>query len=327
MADSAFPENVTNVVGGANVRWVGDDAFPGLVDASPAGELVTVGKVLLGCNGDIDTLDVPEGVVTIAPKAFNGKSGLTQVTLPDSVEEVGEGAFAGCANLEQFTFGQATESLGFAIFASCDNLTDVYFRCDREPANADAELYVDAPLNLVTHIAKGATGWPDDGMWRERELAADMRRDAVTGYVGYYGKWALSKLGVAVPPAGTVYSAVAYGLPKGLVLKSNAAKKNKKGKVVTPAKTSWWIEGVPTDTLDGTNQTAFVMTTVNGSRLTPMEEVSTFFRSAPPRVLVSLAAAYSSMMTSFADGPLRDQNLKVRVSLENSPSSTRTRTS
>lgn len=305
VAALAFPESVTNVTGGQNVKWVGVAAFEGVIDASPFGEPVMVGDVLIGCNGNVPTLTPPANTVAIAPSAFMmytaieeldlagldklevigdnafyGCNGLERVILPDCVKEIQDCAFESCENLREFTFGSATEALGYGVFGSCGELKDVYFRCEKAPLE-DVDIsydfqdafYSETPDSLTTHVMPNSTGWnlDDNGKWCLRNFDRGLKRDAVAGYVGYYGKWALSKLGVAVPPAGTVYSAVAYGLPKGLVLKSNAAKKNKKGKVVTPAKTSWWIEGVPTDTLDGTNQTAFVKTVVNGfSDLQPL---------------------------------------------------------
>lgn len=308
VAAVAFPGSVTSVTGGQNVKWVGVDAFEGFVDASPSSELVMVGDVLIGAghHGDVvPTLTPPSNTVAIAPSAFMGYtviveldlagldklevigdnafcgcSGLARVVLPDSVKEIQDCAFESCDSLYEFTFGTSTESLGYGVFDSCDDLRDVYFRCAKAPRE-DCEsgydfqsgFYSGTPGTLTTHAMPNSTGWnlDDDGKWCLRNFDRKLKRDVVLGYVGYYGKWKISDLGVVVPPAGTVYSAVAYGLPKGLVLKSNAAVK-KKGKVVIPAKTSWWIEGVPSTTLDRSTQTAFVETTVNGlSILYPLD--------------------------------------------------------
>lgn len=299
IASKAFPGSVTGVEGGMGVVWVGPDVLPGLVPNSPAGDLVMVGRVLMGCNGNITELTPPSDTVMIAPQAFLEKfsletlnlSGLdllevigdqafsycsfTSVELPDSLKEVGSEAFANCGVLEKFTFGKATAKLGAGTFRLSPGLAHVYFRCEQAPTVDQPERFHEGfPHPINVHAMIGSTGWEldGDGRWYGHDFYFDMRRDAVTGYVGYYDKWMLTELGVDVPPAGTVYSAVAYGLPKGLVLKANAAKKNKKGKVVTPAKTSWWIEGVPTTTLDRLTQTAFVKTTVNGvSTLQPID--------------------------------------------------------
>lgn len=299
VADCAFPESVTNVIGGSGVMWVGQEAFEGYIWAQPSGELVMVGNVLIGCRGGIvPTLTPPANTVAIAPGAFAGYNaiveldfagltkleviganaferchGLGRAGLPACVKEIQTGAFNTCDMLSIFTFGAGTESIGYGVFDSCPNLKDVYFHCELAPRedcdvsyDFQSAFYKGTLPGLVTHVRRDSTGWKldDNGKWCQRKIEFDQKRSVVTGYVGHYGKWPLAKLGVSLPPAGTVYSVVAYGLPKGLVLKTNAVKKNKKGKVVTPAKTSWWIEGVPATTLDCDCQTAFVKTTVNG---------------------------------------------------------------
>ena len=85
---------------------------------------------------------------------------------------------------------------------------------------------------------------------------------------GEYFKATLAELGYNVPTDGkTAYNVVAYGLPAGLKLKSNAAVTKKNGKktvVVKPAKTEWWLEGVPTAGLDYATTPPYIVITTNG---------------------------------------------------------------
>ncbi|MBO7686026.1 MAG: C10 family peptidase, partial [Kiritimatiellae bacterium] len=92
--------------------------------------------------------------------------------------------------------------------------------------------------------------------------------DAVAADVGEYFKATLAELGCGVPVDGTPYTVVAKGLPAGLKLKYNAAVKDKKGKVVTKAKSTWWIEGVPTAALDYATNPPYLVITVNGEATT-----------------------------------------------------------
>ncbi len=85
---------------------------------------------------------------------------------------------------------------------------------------------------------------------------------------GVYFKATLAELGYDVPTDGTPYSVTALGLPAGLKLKYNAAVKNKKGKVVTKAKSTWWIEGVPTAGLDFMTNPSYLVITANGKTVT-----------------------------------------------------------
>ena len=89
---------------------------------------------------------------------------------------------------------------------------------------------------------------------------------------GAYLKRTLDQLGVAVPTDGTAYSVKVYGLPAGLKLKYNAAVKDKKGKVTKKAKSEWWIEGVPTASLDYDTNPVYLAVTVSGkTTLVPVE--------------------------------------------------------
>ena len=82
---------------------------------------------------------------------------------------------------------------------------------------------------------------------------------------GRYVKTYLQDLGYDVPTNGvTTYSVVAKGLPAGLALKFNGAKKDRKGKVIKKAKVEWWIEGVPTAAHDYTTNPAYLVITANG---------------------------------------------------------------
>ena len=84
---------------------------------------------------------------------------------------------------------------------------------------------------------------------------------------GEYFKATLAELGYDVPTNGTPYSVKALGLPAGLKLKYNAAvTKTVKGKkvVVTKAKSTWWIEGVPTAALDYETAPSYLVITANG---------------------------------------------------------------
>ena len=80
----------------------------------------------------------------------------------------------------------------------------------------------------------------------------------------YFKKTTLAELGFNVPTDGTAYSVKALGLPAGLKLKYNAAVKNKKGKVTTKAKSTWWIEGVPTAATDYLTNPPYLVITANG---------------------------------------------------------------
>ncbi len=64
-------------------------------------------------------------VVTIANRAFEKCSELTQISLPQSLEEIGTSAFSGCTSLTTITVPQSVTKIGNEAFRSCTQLTSV----------------------------------------------------------------------------------------------------------------------------------------------------------------------------------------------------------
>ena len=109
------------------------------------------------------------------------------------------------------------------------------------------------------------------------------RSPAVTWTAGHYFKKTLPELGYDVPTNGvTAYSVVGKGLPAGLELKSNAAVKDKKGKIIKKAKVEWWIEGVPTAAHDYTTNPAYLVITANGKTETLPLSLSVLAQDVTP---------------------------------------------
>lgn len=61
--------------------------------------------------GTAPTLDIPDGVITIADNAFAGNTSLTSVTLPKSLQKIGANAFSKCSNLKSVTARDAAIEL------------------------------------------------------------------------------------------------------------------------------------------------------------------------------------------------------------------------
>lgn len=67
---------------------------------------------------------IPDGVSTIAARAFADQSRLTRLTVPDSVVSVLDEAFKGCIALSDFTASSVTQ-IGSGAFFGCASLTTV----------------------------------------------------------------------------------------------------------------------------------------------------------------------------------------------------------
>lgn len=64
-------------------------------------------------------------VTTIGDYAFQGCTGLTNITIPNSVTSIGTFAFAGCRNLTSITIPNNTSSIGKKAFNNCIGLTSI----------------------------------------------------------------------------------------------------------------------------------------------------------------------------------------------------------
>jgi len=126
-----------NVRIGKGVTYIGKDAFDHCnkltefaVSAenpsyrSVSGMLLTKdGKTLVrGINGDVV---IPDGVETIAERAFYGYEGLTSVKIPGSVTNIMDGAFASCGNLNHMKIDGTILSFGKGAFWGCEKLTAI----------------------------------------------------------------------------------------------------------------------------------------------------------------------------------------------------------
>ena len=82
----------------------------------------TNNALIVGCKNS----EIPQGVLSIAPDAFNTCLGLTSITIPDSVTSIGERAFYLCRGLTgTLIIPDNVTSLGLYSFGFCSSLTSV----------------------------------------------------------------------------------------------------------------------------------------------------------------------------------------------------------
>ena len=79
-------------------------------------------------NGEvrtIETIELEPGLSSIGSKAFDGCSGLTNVTIPESVTSIGDVAFSGCSGLTNVTIPESVTAINQSVFAYCFSLKSV----------------------------------------------------------------------------------------------------------------------------------------------------------------------------------------------------------
>lgn len=81
--------------------------------------------VLVSALSAVGELEIPEGVLEIAPYAFEENTRVTSVILPESLLKIGECAFLDSEGLEKISFGSGLELIGENAFYGCTGLKTI----------------------------------------------------------------------------------------------------------------------------------------------------------------------------------------------------------
>ncbi len=110
----------------------------------------------LGKTGS--TYDIPGSVTTIGNYAF-ANSTFTSMTIPDTVEKIGEGAFEGCTGLKELSIPVSLDTVGSntsPIFSGCTNIQKITF-------TAGSGSWYDYGLSELDSSYYGYTPWQLNG--------------------------------------------------------------------------------------------------------------------------------------------------------------------
>ena len=107
------------------------DAFFGEEGTSLGAELVDpdfdcLGTLLMRYGGKKQVVEVPEGIETIGPGAFENVDSLRKVILPESVKAIEVRAFSACISLKEIVFSKNLELIAEDAFAGCISLETVH---------------------------------------------------------------------------------------------------------------------------------------------------------------------------------------------------------
>lgn len=79
-------------------------------------------------NSQATTIELPNTLVKIGPRAFYAASFLVSITIPNSVTDIGSSVFQGCSRLSTVTFDTVNSALryiGDSAFTNCTSLTTI----------------------------------------------------------------------------------------------------------------------------------------------------------------------------------------------------------
>ena len=85
-----------------------------------------------GCSG-LTNLTLPAGITKIGSFAFLGCRGLTSLTLPAGITRIDDYAFSGCSGLTSLNLPAGITSIGDEAFQNCSGLTSIYVYAEKVP--------------------------------------------------------------------------------------------------------------------------------------------------------------------------------------------------
>ena len=145
-----------------NVREIGKDAFSGTPYMAAltevGGDFLILGDgVLVKYLGDDTDVAVPRGVKYISDAfAYNGQ--VESVTLPESLVSVGDGAFEGATALRRVIFEGNTLTVGDRAFAECQTLRCVLFDKDA-PSFIGNKAFTGLAPAFAVYYREGSAGF------------------------------------------------------------------------------------------------------------------------------------------------------------------------
>ena len=98
---------------------------------------------------NLESVTIPNSVITIGGSAFYYCSALKEINIPDSVKTIGDYAFYNCDGLETVTIENGLETIGKEAFASCYTLKSIIIS-DSVTTIGDEAFYKCYTLQTVT---------------------------------------------------------------------------------------------------------------------------------------------------------------------------------
>ena len=119
---------IPNELGGRTVAAISDYAFyecVGLTSVIVPDSVTHAGySAFNGCSG-LTNVTISSGLMSISDYMFAGCSGLTSIVIPDSVTDVGYYVFEGCYGLTNVVVGNGMTTIGVGMFYGCAGLTSM----------------------------------------------------------------------------------------------------------------------------------------------------------------------------------------------------------
>ena len=123
-------ESYSNEEGGfidfdAQITKIGEQAFyecSRLESIVVPEGIITIGKqAFKGCGG-LNSINIPEEINVIENETFSGCSSLENIVIPNSITKIGDNAFNGCSSLKKVEIPKSVITIGKQAFSGCSGL-------------------------------------------------------------------------------------------------------------------------------------------------------------------------------------------------------------
>lgn len=102
-----------------------DVEIPSIIGGDDGRPVTAIAEKAFDSAQNIQSVKIPETVVSIGNYAFYDCNGITEIEIPASVVKLGKGAFEHCSALAKVTLQKGLLDIELSAFANCDALTDI----------------------------------------------------------------------------------------------------------------------------------------------------------------------------------------------------------
>lgn len=89
------------------------------------GKLTMIGEAAMSNLKSLQTINLPETIISIGKEAFQGCTALTTIAIPESVTTIGNNAFYGCTALEEITLNNTLTEIPYGLLRSCTAISSI----------------------------------------------------------------------------------------------------------------------------------------------------------------------------------------------------------
>lgn len=129
IGNSTFKDckNLKNFLIPETVTSIGLNAFDGCINLiENENGVVYLDNWVVGCNSNIISANLRDGITGISNHAFYECTALTKIIIPNSIRNIGVAAFMYCNNLIDINIPEGVKSIEASLFYGCTNLETIY---------------------------------------------------------------------------------------------------------------------------------------------------------------------------------------------------------